>query len=84
MAMTLEERLGQIRAAAKVRVPPEAQAVMKRAIEEVRASGILARTPKVGARAPDFALPNQVGQLVALQDRLARGPVVLSFFRGRW
>jgi hypothetical protein len=82
--MTLEERLAQIRAAAKARIPPEAQAVMKRAIEEVRASGILARTPKVGDRAPDFTLPNQVGELVALQDWLARGPVVLSFFRGRW
>jgi hypothetical protein len=82
--MTLEERLSQIRAAAKARVPPEAQAVMKRAVEEVRASGIVARVPRVGDRAPDFTLPNQGGELVALQDRLARGPVVLSFFRGRW
>jgi hypothetical protein len=82
--MTLEERLGQIRAAAKARIPPEAQAVMRRAVAEVRASGILAGVPGVGARAPDFILPNQAGQLVGLQDRLARGPVVLSFFRGRW
>jgi hypothetical protein len=82
--MTLEERLGQVRAAAKARIPPEAQAVMKRAIEEVRATGIFSRVPKVGDRSPDFTLPNQVGQLVALQDRLAVGPVVLSFFRGRW
>ncbi len=82
--MTLEERLSQIRAAAKARISPEAYAVMRRAIEEVRASGILAGVPGVGDRAPDFALANQAHQIVALQDRLARGPVVLSFFRGRW
>lgn len=82
--MTLEERLGQIRAAAKARIPPETHAIMRRAVAEVRASGILHRIPKVGDRAPEFALPNQAGQLVALQDRLTRGPVVLSFFRGRW
>jgi hypothetical protein len=82
--MTLGERLDQIRAAARARIPPEAQAVMQRAVAEVRASGILAGVPGVGDRAPDFILPNQAGQLVALRDRLARGPVVLSFFRGRW
>ena len=82
--MTLEERLSQIRAAAKARVPPETHAVMRRAVDEVRASGILDRIPRVGDRAPEFSLPNQTGKLVALQDRLARGPVVLSFFRGRW
>jgi hypothetical protein len=82
--MTLEERLSQIGAAAKARIPPESHAVMRRAVEEVRASGILARVPKMGDRAPDFTLPNHPGQLVALQDRLARGPVVVSFFRGRW
>lgn len=82
--MTLEERLSQIRAAAKARVPPEAYAVMRQAIEDLRASGILDGVPRVGDRAPDFTLPSQTGQPVALRDRLARGPVVLSFFRGRW
>jgi hypothetical protein len=82
--MTLEERLSQIKAAVKARIPPEIHAIMRRAVEEVRASGVLGRVPKVGDRAPNFTLPNQAGQLVALQDRLARGPVVVSFFRGRW
>jgi hypothetical protein len=82
--MTLTERLSEIRAAAKTRISHEAQAIMQRAVEEVRASGILARVAKVGDRAPDFTLANEAGQLVALQDLLARGPVVLSFYRGRW
>jgi peroxiredoxin len=39
---------------------------------------------KVGDKAPDFALPNGDGRLVKLSDYLARGPVVLVFYRGFW
>ncbi len=34
----------------------------------------------VGAKAPDFTLPNQDRQPVTLRDETARGPVVLAFF----
>ena len=34
------------------------------------------------ARAPDFTLPDQDGRTVTLSAELARGPVVLVFFRG--
>ncbi len=39
---------------------------------------------EVGDRAPDFQLLSPVGDLVRLSERLSRGPVVLSFFRGAW
>lgn len=39
---------------------------------------------EVGQKAPDFTLPNAAGQPVRLADLVARGPVVLSFYRGRW
>lgn len=38
----------------------------------------------VGDRAPDFALPGVDGEIVRLGDLLARGPVVLTFYRGAW
>lgn len=38
----------------------------------------------VGATAPDFTLSDQLGHEVRLADRLARGPVVLAFYRGEW
>jgi cytochrome oxidase Cu insertion factor (SCO1/SenC/PrrC family) len=82
--MSLKERLDAAKAQSKTRIPPEAQAVMQRSIDDLRASGILNRVPKVGDRAPDFTLPDSNGQPVSLKDLLARGPVVLSFFRGRW
>ena len=34
----------------------------------------------VGAKAPDFTLPNQDREPVTLSDQLKNGPVVLAFF----
>jgi len=82
--MSLQEQLDTARAQSKTRVPAEAQVVMQRSIDELRASGILNRVPKIGDRAPDFTLPNAGGQLIGLAALLAKGPVVLSFYRGRW
>ncbi len=82
--MSLEERLAAIREMAKTRQPPEVRAVMQQAIEDLRTSGIMDRVAKVGAPVPDFALPNVAGQPVSLASLRARGPVVLSFYRGRW
>jgi hypothetical protein len=82
--MSLKDQLDTIRAAAHTRIPAEARGIMERAIDDVRASGILERVVKVGQPAPDFTLPNTDGQLVSLATLVARGPVVLSFFRGRW
>jgi hypothetical protein len=82
--MSLEERLAAIREMAKTRIPPEASAVMHQAIEDLRASGIMDRIAKAGSRAPDFTLPNAAGQMVSLADLRPRGPVVISFYRGRW
>jgi hypothetical protein len=82
--MSLEEKLAAIREMAKTRQPPEVRAVMHQATEDLRASGIMDRVVKVGAIAPDFTLPNVAGQPVSLAALRARGPVVLSFYRGRW
>lgn len=34
--------------------------------------------------APSFELPNQHGQSVQLTELLAKGPVVVTFYRGSW
>jgi peroxiredoxin len=33
---------------------------------------------------PDFTLPDQAGAAFRLEDELARGAVVLVFYRGDW
>lgn len=82
--MKLEERLEARRKAFDKQAPKEALDIMHRATEDLRNSGILARTVKLGDMAPDFSLKNTHGQLVALSELLDGGPVVASFYRGRW
>jgi hypothetical protein len=82
--MTLEAKLAAIREAARTRIPPETRAIMEAAVEEQRRSGITERIARVGQPAPDFTLPDADGTPVRLGDLLAHGPVVLSFYRGRW
>lgn len=82
--MSLEEKLAAVRAGAATRIPPERQAIMHRATEDLRRSGIMDRIVKVGDRAPGFELTDYDGRRVASADLLAAGPMVLSFFRGSW
>ena len=82
--MALKEQLAAIKEGAARRIPAEAREIMERATDDLRKSGAVDRAVKVGLRAPDFTLPNAAGQAVSLSGLLARGPVVLSFFRGRW
>lgn len=62
---------------------PDLRALVGPMIERLRSDGV---TPgiEVGDRAPSFALSDAYGGKVALDDRLAVGPVVLSFYRGAW
>lgn len=80
MEMSLKDRLAEFDASRKR--PPEVVAIIRRGIDYVRESG--AAGLRIGERAPDFALPNQRGEMVRLSDRLSRGPVVLNFYRGVW
>ena len=82
--MALSEKLDAIREMAKTRIPPEARTIMERNIADLRASGMMNRVARVGQAAPDFTLPGADGQSVSLAELRATGPVVLSFYRGRW
>jgi hypothetical protein len=82
--MSLAEKLDTIRAGGAKRIPADKQAIMHRVTADLRASGILDRAIKVGARLPPFMLRNAHGQEVRSPDLLAKGAVVLTVFRGSW
>lgn len=55
-----------------------------RALAALQESGAADQALNVGDTAPDFELPNALGETVQLFDLLRSGPVILSFYRGQW
>ncbi len=82
--MSLQEKLDAHKAKSGANRPPEIRAALQRGTDELRASGILERVLKVGARTPEFTLPNQDGVPVRSAALLEYGPLVLTFYRGHW
>jgi peroxiredoxin len=82
--MTLKKELDAFRSGFVAKVPPEVREAMVRADFELAASGISRRALKAGDRAPDFLLPDARGGHIRLRSLLAKGPVVVSFYRGGW
>ena len=82
--MGLREQLTAMRAEHEAKRNPEWVRIMHRATDDLRDSGIAARVLKPGARAPEFTLLNARGEPRTSREWLARGPLVLSFYRGVW
>lgn len=82
--MKLQEKLDALKAQSAAMMPPEAAAVARRATEELLRSGIAEGAKKVGDEAPAFELPDAHGTPVSSRDLVARGPLVLTFYRGNW
>jgi len=83
-AMTLAEQLDARKARFVEMAPPERVASAENAITEVADSGVLDEAINLGDKAPDFTLPDALGNLVSLYDELAKGPVILTWYRGSW
>jgi peroxiredoxin len=69
--------------AATVNRPEEARSAINKAFGEIEEQGLVPGL-EIGETAPDFSLPDAKGDQVRLADRLANGPVVLTFYRGSW
>ncbi len=66
------------------RADPETRQALQQVGEAMTADGLAERALRAGDAAPDFSLPDQFGRTVTLHELLAKGPVVLTFFRGGW
>ncbi len=81
----LQSRLDEITQNTRKLVQPERLAISEDAIADLFSSGIEERILQVGARAPEFTLPDSIsGKPIKSSDLLALGPLVINFFRGRW
>ena len=79
----LDDELKALRDGFAERAPQFIETV-EQAIEEIEAETI-GRALDVGARAPDFELRDVThDRTVRLSEALARGPAVVSFYRGEW
>jgi peroxiredoxin len=82
--MSLKEKLDKLKESYKTILTPDAMEIVNRATEDLKNSGIMDHTVKVGDKAPDFKLKNTENQDVNLSTLLAKGPVVLTFYRGKY
>jgi peroxiredoxin len=82
--LNLQDQLDEITANTRLLVQPERLEVSERAVIDLFQSGLENRILPVGAKAPEFALPDSTGPMVRSTDLLALGPLVIDFFRGRW
>lgn len=82
--MSLTQQLVELQNQMKEKLPPEVRKVMAEATEKLAQSRITDRSLKEGDTMPEFALPNAVGKTVGIKDLLAKGPAVVSFYRGSW
>ena len=58
--------------------------IMHRATDELIASGAAGRALKAGDRMPAFTLNDPDGRPVSSAELLAKGPLIISFYRGVW
>ncbi len=82
--MPLKAELDAFRSEFMSNAPAEIREAMTSADMELAASGIARRAIKAGDPAPDFRLPDARGGHVRLRELLAKGPIVVSFYRGGW
>jgi peroxiredoxin len=83
MDASLAERL-QAFAEAVRELGPIFQSSVDDLLSRLRAHEVGETAPKPGDKMPDFVLPDERGQLVSLEQLLKKGPVAVTFHRGRW
>ena len=85
VARSLQDQLDAITTNTRKLVQPARLAISEKATEDLFATGIEERVLKPGDAAPHFSLVEALTRKpVHSADLLSLGPLVVSFFRGRW
>ncbi|HWZ74060.1 MAG TPA: peroxiredoxin-like family protein [Casimicrobiaceae bacterium] len=82
--MSLQTELNAVQAAWRQRAGDDVATTIAADNEALLRSGLVARALQAGAKFPDLRLPNARGGQTRIYDVLARGPLVVTFYRGGW
>jgi len=82
--MSLKQQLSELKAHVLENFPKEITDKFAKSIDDLNASGMVERAPKVNEHLKDFTLSNQSGQQRSLSEIRTSGPVVIVFYRGGW
>ena len=82
--MSLQAELNAFQATWKQRAGSEFAAIIAADNEALLRSGLVERALPAGAKFPDLTLANARDGQTRIYDVLARGPLVVTFYRGGW
>jgi hypothetical protein len=82
--MGLTEELNDLKQQLGRDIPRETLEEIGQFVQGLVQSGIEKTSCQAGDKMPSFMLPNVSGRMVSSWDILAKGPMVLSFYRGVW
>jgi len=83
MDASLNERLEAFSEATRYLIPGYQEAV-DRMVGRLKAHDAGQAAPKPGEAMPPFAMPDETGHLVTLDELLKDGPLAMTFHRGHW
>ena len=82
--MTLTEQLNDLKQQFGQEIPHEILVEVGQFVQGLAQSGIEKTSCQAGNKVPSFVLPNVAGKMVSSEALLAKGPMVISFYRGLW
>jgi peroxiredoxin len=83
-ATSLKEAILEFQTQMASRAPASVLEKLGPEVEKLARSSYGSESPKIGAKASDFSLPDAHGATIHLADLLAKGPAVVTFYRGGW
>jgi hypothetical protein len=82
--MNLSEQLKKIHEEFAKNTPQEVLDTFEKASQQLAEEKIEEKALKVGDKMPFFELKNTVGKVIKSSELLAKGPLVINFYRGTW
>ena len=82
--MSLATDLSTLKDGAHARMPKEQSHAISKSVEDFMQTWNPANATNVGQPFPDFSLSDAIGKQVSLKELLAKGPLLISFYRGGW